>query len=135
MLFRSLRERGIPTVVWLSPILPFINDTPENLQGLLGYCTATQVKGIVCFGFGMTLREGDREYYYSKLNQHFPGLRERYIQQYGYAYELLSDHHAALMNTLTQTCQAHGILCDQREVFEYMHRFETPQRATQTSLF
>lgn len=59
-----LREAGIPTVVWLCPILPFINDTEENLRGVLDYCVRAGVYGIICFGMGLTLREGNREYFY-----------------------------------------------------------------------
>ena len=64
-----LREEGIPTVVWLSPILPFLNDTRENIEGILEYCIRAKVRGIICFGMGMTLREGDREYYYQALDR------------------------------------------------------------------
>ena len=73
---KVMRDNGIPTVVWFSPLLPFINDTEENLRGILGYCFEAEVKGIICFGIGLTLREGDREYFYKKLDEHFPGLRE-----------------------------------------------------------
>ncbi|MCI9230443.1 MAG: radical SAM protein, partial [Lachnospiraceae bacterium] len=72
-----LRDEGIPTVVWLSPILPFLNDTKENIEGILEYCVRAKVRGIICFGMGMTLREGDREYYYQALDRHFPGLRQK----------------------------------------------------------
>lgn len=73
---KTMQENGIPTVVWLSPILPYINDTMENIQGILEYCAQAGVYGIICFGMGMTLRQGDREYYYAALDRHFPGLRE-----------------------------------------------------------
>jgi len=72
------KENGIPTVVWLSPILPFINDTRENIEGILDYCISAGVRGVICFGMGMTLREGDREYYYAALDRHFPGMKEKY---------------------------------------------------------
>lgn len=61
----KFKEAGIPTIVWLSPILPFINDTEENLRGILDYCIRAGVKGIICFGMGVTLRDGDREYFLS----------------------------------------------------------------------
>ncbi|MDR2044494.1 MAG: radical SAM protein [Clostridium sp.] len=76
----AFRDAGVPTVVWLSPFLPFINDTEENLRGLLDYCVRAKVRAIMCFGFGMTLRDGNRECYYSKLNESFPGLKARYIR-------------------------------------------------------
>ena len=74
----KMREREIQTVVWLTPILPFINDTEENITALLKECIRVGVKGIICFDMGLTLREGDREYYYAALDRHFPGMKERY---------------------------------------------------------
>ena len=58
---KILQQNGIPTVVWLSPILPFINDAEENIEGILDYCIDAGVYGIINFGMGMTLRAGDRE--------------------------------------------------------------------------
>ena len=72
---KILQQEGIPTVVWLCPILPFINDTEENLVGILNYCAEAKVYGIVNFGMGMTLREGNREYFYRRLDRLFPGLK------------------------------------------------------------
>ena len=54
---KILRDEGIPTVVWLTPILPFINDTEGNIIGILNYCKEAKVFGIICFGMGVTLRE------------------------------------------------------------------------------
>lgn len=70
---KVFRDHNIPIVVWLSPILPYINDTEENIWGLLNYCVEAEVKGIVCFGIGLTLREGNREYFYQQLDKCFPG--------------------------------------------------------------
>lgn len=55
------------------------NDTKENIDGLLKYCIDAKVRGIICFGIGLTLRDGDREYFYSRLDKHFPNMKERYI--------------------------------------------------------
>ncbi|MHC1695827.1 MAG: radical SAM protein [Eubacteriales bacterium] len=127
-----LRENGIPTVVWLSPILPFINDTRENVQGILDYCVRACVKGILCFGMGVTLREGDREYFYSKLDEHFPGLREKYHRRYGYSYEVTSEHSSELMELFHTTCSKHGIMGSPDEVFGYMRQL--PEEEEQISL-
>ena len=62
-----LRDAGIPTVVWLCPILPFINDTEENIAGILEYCSEAKVRGIINFGMGMTLRQGNRQYWRIQL--------------------------------------------------------------------
>ena len=70
----KLRDAGIPTVVWLSPILPFINDTQENIEGILQLCAEAGVYGVINFGMGLTLREGNREYFYKQLDCLFPSL-------------------------------------------------------------
>jgi len=129
----AMSEAGIPTVVWLCPILPFINDTEENLRGLLDYCVRAKVKGILCFGIGMTLREGDREYFYDSLDRLFPGMKQRYIEQFGDSYVCNSPNNVRLMEIFRDTCEQHNIMHKTNEVFGYIQRFET--KARQSSLF
>ena len=107
---RILQDNGIPTVVWLSPILPFINDTEENLRGILGYCIDAKVHGILCFDMGVTLREGDREYFYRKLDERFPGIKGRYIHAFGNSYQCRSPDNDRLMAIFRSECREHGIL-------------------------
>ena len=130
-----MKENDIPTIVWLSPILPFINDTKENIRGILDYCVQAQVKGIISFGMGLTLREGDREYYYAALDKHFPGLKERYQRRYGHAYELPSDNNKELMKLYDTTCKEHGIMCNVEQIFGYLHEFPENKGYEQLSLF
>ena len=127
----AMRERGIPTVVWLTPILPFINDTEENILAILNACAQVKVKGIICFDMGLTLREGDREYYYAALDRHFPGLKEKYISTYGGAYEVPSPQSTRLMDLFTTFCRDHGILYRPNECFDYLHQF--PEKYQQIS--
>ena len=129
----QMQERGIPTIVWLTPILPFINDTQENIRPILEECVRVGVKGIICFDMGLTMREGDREYYYAALDKHFPGMTKRYIETYGNSYELPSPHAAALMALLRDTCAQHGILGTPQECFAYLQ--ELPEKNTQISMF
>ena len=93
---KEFQKRGIPTVVWLCPILPYINDTEDNLRGILDYCFDAGVVGIINFGFGVTLRNGNREYFYQKLDEHFPGMKERYQKRFGNSYECPSDNATKL---------------------------------------
>ncbi len=130
-----MRDSGIQTVVWLDPVLPFINDTEENLRGILDYCKKAKVYGIICFGMGLTLREGDREYFYSKLDEHFPGLRQKYHKKYGYSYEVQSDDNDRLMKIFFKECKDSGIICNNDEIFGYMHTYEDKQQASQISMF
>lgn len=132
---KILRDNGIPTVVWLCPILPFINDTEENIRGILSYCIEAKVWGILCFGMGVTLREGDREYFYDKLDEHFPGMKEKYQREFGYSYQCFSDNNDRLMDILLQECKKHGIVCDTSEVFKYLHSFEQKGQPQQLSMF
>lgn len=131
----KLHELGIPTVVWLSPILPFINDTMENLNGILNYCIEAHVYGIICFGMGVTLREGNREYFYQQLDKSFPHLKEKYMSTYGYQYVLNSPHHQELMNFFHQTCEQHGIVHNNKQIFEYLSQFDEKELNQQLSLF
>ena len=129
----QLRERGIPTVVWLTPILPYINDTEENIKAILDECVRVGVKGIIDFGMGLTLRNGDREYYYAALDRHFPGLKARYIRQYGNAYELPSPNAKVLQGIFKGICEVNGILSTPESCFGYIHEF--PMKNAQMSIF
>ena len=129
----KMQEKGIPTVVWLTPVLPFINDTVENITAILNECVRTGVKGIIDFGMGLTLREGDREYYYAALDRHFPGMKEQYIRRYGNAYELPSPNARELIKVFRKICSDNGIMSDPNECFRYLN--ELPEKYEQMSLF
>ena len=129
----KMQERGIPTVVWLTPVLPFINDTEENVTSILNECVRTGVKGVIDFGMGLTLREGDREYYYAALDKHFPGMKARYIQRYGNAYELPSPKAKELSAIFRRICRENGIISDPEACFRYMR--ELPEKHSQISIF
>ena len=129
----QMQERGIPTVVWLTPILPFINDNEENITAILNECARVGVKGVIAFGMGLTLREGDREYYYEALDRHFPGLKEEYIRRYGNAYELPSPRTRELMAVFHRICRENGMMDRPDEIFRYMDIF--PEKYEQMSLF
>jgi len=129
----EMQARGIPTVVWLSPILPFINDTEQNIRAIMNECVRVGVKGVICFGMGLTLREGDREYYYAALDRHFPGLKRKYIERYGNAYNLPSPNERALMKIFREICGAHGIMYTPDECFRYLN--ELPEKDIQISMF
>lgn len=120
----TLRDAGIPTVVWLSPILPFINDTPENISALLDMCIEARVYGIICFEMGLTLREGNREYFYEQLDRHFPTLKEKYISTYGNMYGINSPRNNELMELFHNKCEANGIVHNNNKIFNYLSTFE-----------
>lgn len=129
----QFKEAEIPTVVWLTPILPFINDTEENIRGILGYCVEAGVKGIICFDMGVTLRDGNREYFYKALDKHFSGMKNKYIRTYGNAYDIPSPNNKKLLEIFKEVCEKNGMMYQIKECFQYLHEF--PQKYEQMSLF
>lgn len=119
----EMKKQNIPTIVWMTPILPFINDNKENIEGLLEMCKAAGVKGILTFGIGMTLRYGNREYYYKKLDELFPGMKREYIQKYGSSYGLKSPRNRALSAIIKNFCKQNNMLYGVNEIFEYCLAF------------
>ena len=82
---------------------------------------------------GLTLREGDREYYYAALDKHFPGMKEKYIWQYGNAYELPSPNAKELRTVFKNICTKNGILSTPDDCFKFIQKL--PEKYTQMSLF
>lgn len=124
VVLKRLRDLGIPTVVWLTPILPFINDTQENLLGILELCREAKVYGIICYGMGLTLREGNREYFYQQLDRLFPKMKEKYVRTYGTRYEIESPDNRRLMEIFHRKCGEYGIVHDNGQIFRYLDTFE-----------
>ena len=116
--------RGIATAVWITPILPFINDTEENLRGLLEGCAGAGVKAVLFPGAGVTLREGDREYFYAALDRHFPGMKAGYIEKYRLVYEILSDSNDSLLRLCESECARLGLdwYSDFNRYFDFINK-------------
>lgn len=130
---KKFRDAGIPTIVWLSPLVPYVNDTPENVLGILEDCREAGVKGIIHFGMGLTLRDGSREHFYGELDRHFPGLKERYIREYGNAYEIASPRWRELEQLFREKCGEYGIWQDNDRIFRYLWEYE--EKDQQMTLF
>ena len=128
-----LNENGIPAVVWLSPILPHINDSEENINSILDYCIDTNVKGVLNLDMGLSLREGNREYFYKKLDENFPGLKERYIDEFGDSNFIYSKNNRKLKGIIKDRCQRNGMLYKQEDIFDYVYEF--PSNSVQSKLF
>lgn len=130
---KEFQRLGIPTVVWLTPILPFLTDSEENLRVILDYCFDAGVKGIVSFGAGVTLRDGNREYFYRALDQHFPGLSDVYRKRYGNAYEASSPNRDRLIKIFHGECERQGVLHDPEDCFRFIAAL--PEQTDQLSMF
>ena len=132
---KTLRDCGIPPGVWLATVLPFINDTEENISGILDMCAEAKVYGVICFGMGLTLREGNREYFYKQLDRLFPGLKEQYIRTYGDQYMIESGNSQKLMRLFHRKCEKYGIVHDNDQIFRYLSAFEEKDDGGQLSIW
>ena len=128
----KLKERNIPTVVWFCPILPYINDTEENVNRIMDCCIDADVRGVLNMGMGLSLRKGNREYFYRKLDEKFPGIKEKYIEEFGDSYFIHSSDNRKLRGILRKRCDEHGIMHNQDEIFSYIHEF--PEKTVQSKL-
>lgn len=106
---QTLAEKGVFCGVWLNPLLPFITDTAENIRHIIRMTAESGGKFIVCF-FGMTLRTGNREFYYQALERDFPGVRNKYLRRYNNAYELTVPDADWLYEVFCNECTRHGLL-------------------------
>ena len=132
---QKFNKEGIPAVCWLSPVLPFINDTEENIRGIVRYCGESGVKGIIAFGIGLTLRDGDRQYFYKKLDEKFPGVKEKYISTYGNSYELPVPDTNKLLQIFYDECRKYNIETDSGKIFSYLSEFEDKMMGEQFTFF
>jgi DNA repair photolyase len=124
----KFKAAGVPAAVWFCPILPLLNDTEENVRGILDYCLEAGVKGIMLFNFGLTMREGSRDYLYRCLDRLFPGLKEQYIKMYGNRYECLSPRHRRLSQIFEDVTNKAGIINKTDEMFKYLRFFEVKNK-------
>lgn len=131
---KTLNKENLPTIVWLCPILPFINDTEENINKILDYCIESNVKGILCFQMGMTLRDGNRQYFYKKLDENFPGLKEKYIRHFKSNYEIPSPNNSKLMKIFYKRTKKAGIMNSFDEIFPYLYEFPKNETTKQSTL-
>lgn len=129
---KKLDENNIPAVVWLSPILPHINDSEDNINSILDYCVDTNVKAVLNLDMGFSLRPGNRDYFYKKLDENFPGLKERYIDEFGEKNFIYSKNNRKLKGLINDRCRKHGMLYKQEEIIDYVHEF--PSNSVQSKL-
>lgn len=135
MLMKKLTARGITVIVRLAPILPFINDSLENIQELLSYCEQANVYGILTDKMCPVLREGNRERFYQQLYKKFPDIYDRYEEVYGDEKTLKTENYDAIMTYIRETCEAHGIQHDKEELLRFTREYKNKTIGTQLSLF
>ncbi len=119
----QLASQQVFAGVWLNPVLPWLTDTEANLRRIVQMTAEHGGRFVVCF-FGMTLRTGNREYYFQALEQDFPGIREKYLRRYGNAYEISVREPERLYDAFREECLRRGVLWKfadiNREMFSRM---------------
>jgi DNA repair photolyase len=112
---KELSDNGVYTGILMMPVLPFIEDTEENITNIVHKAKENGAKFIYP-AIGMTLRAGNREHYYEKLDNHFPGIKEEYIQRYGERYKCTAPRVKRLWNIFTRECQRLGLRYEMRDI-------------------
>ena len=112
---KTLTDNGLYAGILMMPILPFIEDTEENIIGIVNKAKENGARFIFP-AIGMTLRQGNREYYYEKLDQFFPGVKEKYVKRYGERYSCSSPAAKRLWNMFTQECNNARMLYQMKDI-------------------
>ena len=128
-LLKALRDAGIPTVVTLGPVLPYLTDSLENLQALLADCVDAKVYGVLLNGFGVTLRAGASAYFFSCLEALLPPGKA------GKNASFLSPNAEALAEFFETSTAACGLVTDPEDLFAFRHAFQDRRGGQQLSLF
>lgn len=106
---KKLSDNGIFVGIMLNPVLPFITDSEEDIKKLVKLAAMSGAKFIHTY-MGMTLRENQRDYYFQKLDQYFPGLKEKYLAYYQDRYDCSVPNYRRLYKVFTTECQKYGLL-------------------------
>ncbi|MBQ8780639.1 MAG: radical SAM protein [Oscillospiraceae bacterium] len=113
----EMSDSGLFTGVVMTPVLPFIEDTEENILRILRTAKECGVRSVYA-QFGLTMRTGQREYFYSKLDEAFPEMKlsERYAKAYGDRYMCSSPYAKRLWKVYTEECKRLGLLYDMHDI-------------------
>lgn len=123
----KLTEAGLFAGIILMPVLPFIEDTEENILGIVRRAHECGARFIYP-AFGVTLRQNQRDWFYDKLDEAFPGIKEKYISAFGNAYECSSPNHKELWKIFSCECERYGIIYKMDEIIRaYKKGYEDGQ--------
>jgi DNA repair photolyase len=113
---KELTDAGIFSGIHMNPVLPGITDTIENVKTIIEKAAENNAKYVLCYGFGLTLRAGNREYYYENLDKHYPGLKEQYMKKYGMKYVCQCDNAKELSSVFKNECKKHNLLYKSEDI-------------------
>lgn len=132
-MLEELSRQGIFNGILLMPVLPWLEDSEENVRGIVRRAHEVGARFIYA-AFGMTLRSNQKEWYLDKLEEIFPGqgLSERYLKRYGNRYECHSPQAARLYKVFASECEKYGILYRMKDI---VHAYKRGYEMEQLSLF
>ncbi len=107
---KVLSEAGVFCGVHMNPVLPYLTDSEENIRKITRQAASAGADYILCYGFGMTLRKGNREYYYENLDKTWPDLKEKYMKTYGSKYNCACENAKDLAAVFAEECEKNGLL-------------------------
>lgn len=124
---KELSENGIFVGILLMPVLPFLEDDEENIRSIVKQAYENGAKFIFP-AFGVTLRQNQREWYYKKLDEKFPGIKQKYIKQFGNNYECYSPKAKQLWKFFKEDCERYGIVYKMSDIIKaYKKGYEKDQ--------
>jgi DNA repair photolyase len=124
---KELSDQGVFTGILLMPVLPFLEDNEENVSNIIKLAHESGARFIYP-AFGVTLRQNQREWYYRKLDEHFPAIKKKYIEQYGNSYECRSPKSKELWRLFQGECDRRGIFYKMDDIIRgYKHGYQDAQ--------
>lgn len=124
-----LSREGLFTGVVMTPVLPFLEDTTENILNMVKLSAENGARFLYPM-MGVSLRDGQRSYFYEKLEALFPGqnLALRYQKRYGSRYGCYSGKAKRLYELLAGECEKNGILYKMPDIINsYKKKYQYEQ--------
>lgn len=124
---KRLSDEGIYAGILLMPILPFITDKEDKILEIIKQAKENGARFIYP-EFGVTLRSNQRDYYYDKLDTHFPHIKEEYIKKYGDSYRCGIPSYNKLYRIFANECERVGLLYKMHDIIDsYKSGYEYEQ--------
>jgi len=114
----TIADSGIFCGVLMVPILPFITDSADSIVKLLRMAKEAGAQFVYTY-MGMTLRQGNREYFYDRLDNTFPGVKEKYMKRFGLRYNCISPYYKKLWSAFSAECERLGLLYDMKAIIHH----------------
>ncbi|MDF2886569.1 MAG: Radical domain protein [Lacrimispora sp.] len=132
-LIAALKDHGLFAGILLMPVLPFLEDHEENIRAIIKGAKEAGADFIYP-AFGVTLRNNQREWYYDRLRELFPGehIDQEYMKLYQNNYQCTSPRARKLWQIFSDECQRNGILYKMPDI---IHAYKKRYQITQLSLF